>query len=505
MPEGNVKSIAVPRYYRPWPHQVEAWKRRRSGLYTYDIKLWARQTGKDTDDIQYCLNRAWETPGSQSVYVGLDNVWINANIFNKYIDGRTHWKDYPDNLIEPKDTAKVVRMLNNPEDLAPALIKFIGFLNDQQLIGSSYDNFYVSEASLYKSGAFDFIQPIWDQKIRMGKELFVAFNGTPRGMKNVFYDILRTYTGCDDPDDFPGAHGNCYVDKKTIHDIIVPDGHGGWRPLYEESDIEELKDRYLRQFGNLALYQQEYECDFTVVNAGLVYRGIEKLQSEGRYHSFNLDTSKPVYIAFDIASKDKTTDATSAIIYQYYNGTMFVYDIYEARGQALVQCISDIADRGYFHYIRFGALPWDSERSASSETPIEEARRMFPNITWHPLEKERVDRGIDLVRRQLPNMIINSDNCEWLLTCFNNYEYKRLTAEEDWSAKPKHSVHSHIMDAMRYAVMALREIEYLGINADGTYYCPESYPGFSDPEPSKQSRYPTITGHPREVKDEWSY
>lgn len=483
--------IKIPRFYNPWPHQQAAWQRRRSGKYDYYAKLWARQTGKDADDIQFANKRAWDTPGSQSVYVGLDNVWINQNIFKKVIDGRDFWADYPSEFIHPKDTAKEVTFSNNPDDTAQARIKFIGFLNDQQLIGSSYDNFYISETSLYKDNAFSYLQPIWDQKIAMGKKLSVNFNGTPRGMRNVYYELLRTYTGVDDPDEFPGEHGRCYVDKVTIHDVVIPDGHGGYRPLYTEPEIEVLKDRYLRQFGNLNLYEQEYECKFTTVNAGLVYLGIEKLVEEKRFTSFNLDTSRPVYAAFDIGSKDKVTDATSAVVYQYYNGKMFIYDIYEARGKSLVECVAELSQRPYFHLIRFVALPWDSERSASSATPIEEAQQMFPNINWHALDKERVDRGIAQVRKMLPNMLINSDKCDWLLTCFMNYEYKRLEKQDDWAAKPKHSVHSHLMDALRYAVMGINEISYLQLNDNGADPMEAGvYGGFwSEPE---DDPYPTL-------------
>lgn len=473
--------IKVPRFYNPWPHQQAAWQRRQSGRYDYYIKLWSRQTGKDTDDIQFCNRRAWDNPGSQSVYVGLDNVWITQNIFKKVIDNRSFWADYPEEYIHPKDTAKEVTFSNNPKGIAEARVKYIGFLNDQQLIGSSYDNFYISETSLYKDNAFSYLQPIWDQKVAMGKRLSVNFNGTPRGIRNVYYEILKTYTGCDDPDDFPGEHGKCFVDKVTIHDVVVPDGNGGYRPLYTPSEIEVIKDRYMRQFGNLNLFEQEYECSFTTVNAGLVYLAIEKLVEEGRYESFNLDTSKPVYVAFDIASKEKSTDATSAIVYQYIAGRMMVYDIYEARGKSLVECIAELSQREYFHLIRFGALPWDSERSASSMTPIEEARQMFPNINWHSLDKERVDRGIQQVRRMLPNMHINSDLCDWLLTCFMNYEYKRLEKADDWAAKPKHSIHSHLMDALRYAVMAINEIDYYQLNSDGSdRSMPVSYDFFTE-------------------------
>lgn len=485
----TVESIQIPRYYRPWPHQIACWKRR--GKYDYYFKLWARQLGKDTDDIEHAMRGAWDNPGTQTAYIGLDNVWINNNIFKKYIDGRTFWEDYPEEYIDVKDTAKEIYMLNNPEGTAPARVKFIGFLNDQGLIGSAYNRFYISEASLYPTNAFQYIEPIWQRRKQLSGSLSVSFNGTPRGMRNVLYDLLKTYTGCDDPADFPGEHilkgHSCYVDKVTIADAMVPDGHGGYRRLYTDQDLEVLQSHYMRAYGNSAMFKQENFVDFTVVNAGLVYRGIEQLQNEGRYTRFAIDTKKPVYMAFDIASKGKVSDSTACVIFQFINNMMFVFDIYEARGISLVEAVAEISRREYFQYVRLAFLPWDSERSASSETPIEEARKMFPGITWHALEKERVDRGIQLVREQLPNMVINSDRCDWLIECFNNYEYKRLEKADDWAPKPMHTKHSHMMDAMRYACMGIKEKAYLRLNDDGseTLDWNQTYGGFEDEDPQK--------------------
>lgn len=486
-----LNEVRVPRFYQPWPHQVRAWNRRNSGKYVYYFKLWARQAGKDTDDIQYELKQCWSNPGTQGCYIGLDNVWIRANMFNKLIDGRKHWMDYPEELIDVKETAREIYMLNNPKNLASASVKFIGFLNDEALIGSSYDRFTISEGSLYKDNAFKFIRPIWDRKLAMGKPLSVEINGTPRGMANVYYDLMRVYSGVDDPELFPGEHGNCYIDKVTIRDIMVPDGHGNFRPLYTEEEIEMLKSQYYREFGNLNFYYQENECKFTTVNAGLVYQGIEQLRTDGRYCSFNLDTSKPVYVAFDIGSKDKMTDSTSCIIFQYYNGKMFIYDCKEWRGKALVECIADLSSEEYFKYIRLGILPWDSDRSASSATPIEEARMQYPSINWHALSKERVDRGIQQVRKILKNMLINSDNCEWLMTCFLNYQYKRLEKKDDWAAKPEHTGYSHMMDAVRYGCMGMNEIDYLQLNDVGEYNQTFGYYGgfYEDEKPKPNTRF----------------
>lgn len=470
------KQLTVPKYWKPWPHQIGVWRVFHSGKFKYIFLIHSRQTGKDTTCIQLCLNRAFKKPGSTSAYVGLDNVWINENIYKKRIEGREHWADYEDVFIEPNKTNKEVflRNPNTEKQIANSRIKFIGFLNDQQLIGSSYDFWYISEASLYKEGAFAYIQPIWEMQEARGELSSIVFNGTPRGIRNNYYELLKTYTGVDDPEFFAGEHGDCYVDVKTIHDVVVPDGKGGYRPLYTPEQIEKLKDRIYRQYGNLNYYYQEYECKFTSVNAGLVYQAIETLVKEDRYRPFNINTKKPVYLAWDISSKGKTTDATACIVFQYINNSMMIYDYYEERGKSLVECVHELSQKEYFKHVRIAALPWDSERSASSKTPLEEVQESFPNIRWHALERERVDRGIQLVREQLPNMIINSNNCDRLHEAFMNYEYKFIEKANDWSAIPVHNFASHAMDALRYGVMLIKEMAYLKINDDGSN--PNVYP-----------------------------
>ena len=174
-----------------------------------------------------------------------------------------------------------------------------------------------------------------------------------------------------------------------------------------------------------------------------------------------------MYIAFDIASKGKESDSTAAIVFQYINNRMMVYDVFETRGVSLLEAVTSLSARDYFQFIRVGFLPWDSERSASSMTPREEVEGMFPNIKWHALDKERVDRGIQLVREQIPNMVINSNKCDWLMECFNNYEYARIERLDDWSAKPVHNKYSHMMDALRYAVMGINEMRYFQMAEDG--------------------------------------
>lgn len=465
-------AIEVPMYYKPRPYQRAAWARRLSGKYNYDIKIWHRQAGKDTDDIQYGLFDCYCNHGIQSAYIGLDNKWIRRNIWDKYLSGRRHFDSYPSDIIEPLETRQQVKFHNNPEGLAPSLMQFIGFKESESLIGSSYDRFSISELSLYKRGAFNFIMPIWDMKLAEGKPLLVSANFTPRGINNIAADFLTAYTKTADPEGWPGDHGNVYVDWLPANKSVKEDG----TRLFTDEMLEDIRQRYIRAMGNDLLFRQEYMCEFLAVNAGLVFPGIEKVREEKRYCPYNLDTTKPVYMAWDISSKDKETDWTSCIVFQYYNGRMFIFDWYENNRKAVVECVTDMAARPYFHMIRGACLPWDSDRSGSMSSPLEECRRAFPNIMWYKLDRTYVSDRINRGRQQLGNAIINSNKCDWLMECFENWEYRELSGVDDWAAKPKHDRYSHLMDAYGYACDLLSQVSYLQ-EASGK---PKPMPGYYD-------------------------
>lgn len=446
----------------------------------------AANCGKDTDDIQFALFNSWTHPGTQTAYIGIDNKWINRNIWNKYIDGRRHWDNYPkeeDGGIRVSETRQIVYCQNNPEGLAPALIQFIGFKESESLIGSSYDSWFVSELSLYRRGAFDFIQPIWDNRKAMGLPLSVSFNFTPRGISNIAADMLRTYTGEDDPALWPGKHGRVYVDYLPADKSTKEDG----TRLYSDEMLEDIRQRYIRAYGNDNLFRQEMMCEFLAVNAGLVYPAIEILRKENRYTKFNLRTDKPVYMAWDISSKDKQTDWTSCVVFQYYDGKVFVYDVFENNRKAVVECVQELSARPYFHLIRAACLPWDADRSGSRNSPLEECRQMFPGISWHILQRTYKNDGINRVRTLMPNLYINSDNCDWLMECFESWEYRELTGVEDWAAEPKHDRYSHLMDATRYMAEMIDQIPYIKQNDGTPQKMPSHYRGWSDIEVEEDS------------------
>ena len=137
--------------------------------------------------------------------------------------------------------------------------------------------------------------------------------------------------------------------------------------------------------------------------------------------------------------------------------------------------MQELAQREYFHLIRAACLPWDSDRSGSSSSPLEECRRAFPNITWHKLDRTYVQDGINRGRALLGNAIIDSKRCDWLMECFENWEYRQLSSVDDWSANPKHDRYSHLMDAFRYAADFLAQVPYIEDASSRLKRMPEYY------------------------------
>ena len=78
---------------------------------------------------------------------------------------------------------------------------------------------------------------------------------------------------------------------------------------------------------------------------------------------------------------------------------------------------------------------------------------------------------IQQARLAMYNTIIHGDitetaddpgNCQWLLECFENYKYEFNNKLQEWTNKPLHDKHSHLMDAFRYLVQATKELDFFG-------------------------------------------
>lgn len=481
------ETIQVPKHFEPRPHQQRAWNIIEHGDENHSrpdffFLLWSRRAGKDTFSHERILYTGFSEPGNQHVYVGVDNVWIRDNIFNMYIEGRTFWDEYPEDIIEPKDTKREVWFRNNPPGLAPTRIKYVGLKNEKGVVGSGYRDWMISDTGLFPDGAFDYLFPIWQDKKAQGLRFQVGFNGTPRGRNQDLYTLLCQYTGEDDPLNFPGWHetpfGTCYVDLITIEDVQVPirdkagKPTGKYKALYSKEEIEELRLACIKSMGNDNWFRQEFYCDFLAVNAGLVYQAWEIVKEEGRYTKVNRDPNHPVFITFDLGSKGKFTDATSAIYWQSYAGVTKILDTYESRGKAFVECLADMSNNPLFRHVTFASLPWDVERGYTEKSALDEARERYKNITFEALKQTpAIRQDIEYAQLLMPNLWVDNSEGEdsletdgnhsgggWFAKCIEQYQYRRIENRDDWG-KPVHDWSSHLMDCWRYVAMTIKAAE----------------------------------------------
>jgi hypothetical protein len=134
-------------------------------------------------------------------------------------------------------------------------------------------------------------------------------------------------------------------------------------------------------------------------------------------------------------------------------------------------------------------LPWDAghHEKAVNTTPADMMRERFPNIAvlargtniWTAPGLPRGDDAdvitmVQSARMQLYKTYINGigdptsladmtrPNAELVLECMENYKYAYDNKKQEWTPYPVHDKYSHIMDAYRYIVQAIMEMEFFG-------------------------------------------
>lgn len=296
------------------------------------------------------------------------------------------------------------------------------------------------------------------------KRLMVV--STPRGKRrNPLWQLMESMK------DNPEAE----VIIRDIDDLNKIMTREGLPPVLTTEELERIRDTYLKRFGNDRMFEQEYYVSFEEMDAAAVYgEAYMKMEEEKRVHEFNLDPGHPVYVAFDIGSSGIQSDATSWIAFQWINGRLFLYDCGEGHGKALPEYVDDLQVKPYFNKLAVIILPWDGEHheKAINTTPADMLRQRFPNVAvlaksnkvWKIPGSRSGDfsivTDIQQTRMMLYNSIIHSGNCQWLLECLENYKYEFNTKLQMWTQQPLHDKYSHMMDALRYVVQAVKELDF---------------------------------------------
>lgn len=465
-------SNIFPAFYRARPYQAELhdmWRKYRIG-----VAVLPRQSGKDCSMSMEMVEARLRTPKTTGVYISLDNKMIRDILWDKtYMDPasgdyvRMLMDNVPEDRVSWQGTAMTGRFANNSQ------IKLQGYFqagNDKNGVGSSFQDYAITELALFnREDPIPRMMPILSNEAEE-KRLMVA--STPRGKRrNPLWQLMQSFEGSKD----------FKVIIRTIDDLNEMMVKHGLPPVLSQAQLEQNREAYRRRFGNDRMFEQEFYCSFEEMDAAAVYgEALMDLLRENRADTFNLDQSHPVYVAFDIGSSGKQSDATAWIAFQWINGKLFLYDCGEGHGRALPEYVEVLRAKPWFNRLGMIILPWDAEHheTAIATTPADMMRKVFPNIAVLAKSNKafRLSAArsqdysqitdIQTTRMQLYNTIIHKTNCDWLLECLENYKYEFSAKLQTWSDRPLHDRYSHMMDALRYVVQATRELDFFG----GTFF-----------------------------------
>ena len=439
------------------------WQAKRVGVVVYP-----RQTGKDVAmSIEECQS-ALKTPKTTGVYVSLNNPMIRDILWDKtYLDPvsgqyvRMLQDNVPPELCSWQATSMTGSFSNKSR------LKLQGYFQsgqDRNGVGTSFQRYNFTELALFtREDPLPRLMPIIQNEAEP-KKLRVA--STPRGKRrNPLWQLMQSMEG----------NSEYGIIIRTIDDINEMMRRAGEPPVLTQERLEQIRDAYLKRFGNDRMFEQEYYCSFEEMDAAAVYgEAYSKLLEEKRNTDFNIDPGHPLYVAFDIGSSGIHSDATAWIAFQWFNGKLFLYDCGEGHGKALPEYVDVLRAKPWFNRLQAIILPWDAEHheKAINTTPADMLRLVFPRVAVlaksNKVFKLPGSRQSDFaeitdiqkVRMQLYNTIIHETNCQWLMECLENFKYEFNTKLQMWSDKPLHDKYSHMMDALRYAVQATSELDF---------------------------------------------
>ena len=436
--------------------------------HRYGVAILPRQTGKDVAASMEQCNARLRTPKTTGVYISLSNPMVRDILWDKtYVDPDTGTyiralrDNVPGELVTWKDTWMEGRFRNHSR------LKLQGYFQsgqDKSGVGTAFQDYTITELALFtREDPIPRLMPILENRAEQKRLMVVS---TPRGKRrNPLWLLMESMR------DNPEAK----IIIRTIDDLNDIMQREGLPPVLTEAELEQIKDTYLKRFGNARMFEQEYHVSFEEMDAAAVYgEAYMQMEKDGRIHEFNLDPGHPVYVVFDIGASGIQSDATSWITFQWINNRLFIYDCGEGHGKALPEYVDDIQVKHYFNKVAAMILPWDGEshERAVSTTPADMMRQRFPNVAvlaksskvWKVPGSRAGDYSIitdiQQTRMQLYNTIIHSGNCQWLLECLEGYKYEFNTRLQMWTQQPVHDKYSHMMDALRYAVQAIKELDF---------------------------------------------
>jgi len=381
------------------------------------IKVWHRRAGKDRDDWNNMIHKAFMQPwlyfyvfptqkqARLAIWDGMDKFWF------RYID---HVHDV---ITKVKDKQQMkIEMINW------SIIQMVGteLWQIDRLVWSNPIWVQFSEYSLCSPRAWDLIRPILAEN--WGR---AGFNYTPRG-RNHWYQLYELAK--DNP--------NWHTSLLTVDDTKNEDGE---RLISDEYLQEELA-----MGMDYDLWLQEYYCSFDASIQGAYYTQQLKALWD-RKTTVPVERWLEVHTFWDIG----VWDATAIIFAQIVGKEVRVVDYLESSGEWVGYYLEELKKKWYFYGNHYFPHDVEVREFTSGKSRLDTIKeKWLTNIKITP--KLWVMDGIDLARQYFQYMWFDKNNCSYLLDCLGQYHKEYDEKRKIYKEHPEHDWSSHAADAFRY-------------------------------------------------------
>jgi phage terminase large subunit len=420
--------ILVPHNFKPRAYQLPFLKAWDSKKYKRFDLVQHRRSGKDKVCVTALSKAMIERVGGY-YYVfpefnqGRKALWDNVDA-----DGFRTLKHIPEQLWESENGQQMKLTLKNG-----SYLQVVGSRDVDRLVGTNPVGIIFSEWSLQDPTVLGYMDPILRENGG-----WAIFNYTPRGDNHA-----------------KQFHINAQESDKWYSTTLTVEETG----VFTEEQLEEIRQDYIKQYGDEGLFRQEYYCDFATPVQGAVYSNeIAQMIREGRHEGAELNPDLKVYTAWDLGASDST------VIWFYQRPdqtTVNVIDYYEAFGKGMEHYRDVLESKGYDYAKHF--LPHDADNKVQGIGQNAKTRKEMllelgvKNVQIVP--KIGLQDGIQRTRSNFHRFKFNSQTCERGLECLKEYKRVWVKRLNSYSTDPLHDWASHAADAFRYLAVGLEDLD----------------------------------------------
>lgn len=295
-------------------------------------------------------------------------------------------------------------------------VRIYGADNPDRLRGLYSDGTVLDEYGLMPHRTFsEVVSPTL-----VDRQGWAFFIGTPNG-KNQFYDVARRAQ--EDPEWF-------FVEHKASQTGIIPPEH-----LKRERELMTADE-----------YAQEYECSFEASVKGAIYaREMAIANEEGRITHVPYHSGLLVDTDWDLGS-----GGTTALWFSqtWPSGAIHLIDYYEATDQGIPHFVQVLKQKGYVYGEHWAPHDIDLKEMSGNSRKKAAADMGLYFVTGPKVE--RIEEGIDAVRRMFRLCFFDATKCRDGLEVLKNYRWKVPNTQDPTGRQlPVHDWASHGADAFR--------------------------------------------------------